>query len=312
MQVHQGLVELNSSTKTVVTIGAFDGVHRAHKKILRQVHDTAALLGLESAVITFWPHPRMVLSPNSSQLQLLTTPEQKFKHIEATGIHHLYIIPFTLEFSNWTAQHFVEEILINRLKTSKLILGYDHHFGKNREGNLDFLIAHRPAFGFEVEAIEEQTIKDATVSSTQIRHALYDGNIGRANELLGYAYSFSGEVVIGDQLGRTIGFPTANLAISAHFKLIPANGVYTVRTTIEGNIHFGVMNIGTRPTLHGSDRRIEVHIFNFETNIYGITIEVEVLARIRDEQKFDSLDTLKVQIARDKEQALQLIRSREI
>ena len=269
MQIHQGLVELKSALQTIVTIGAFDGVHLAHRKILNLVHDEAEGTGLESAVISFWPHPRTVLSQHGEKLELLSTIDEKLELIASTGIHHLYIISFTVEFSNWTAQYFVEEILIKRLKTNKLILGYDHHFGNNREGNLAYLLFHKKKFRFKVEAIEEQIIKDSKVSSTEIRNALKLGNVEIANQLLGYAYQFSGKVVKGNQLGRTIGFPTANIKIEEDYKLIPANGVYAVHTTLKEKKYKGVMNIGIRPTLDGLERRIEVNIFDFDQDIYG-------------------------------------------
>ncbi len=306
MQVHEGLQELRSEQQTVVTIGAFDGVHLAHRKILTQVKEEAERQGLESVVITFWPHPRAVLQPDNKELRLLSTPKEKVSFIESLGIHHLYIIPFTIEFSNWSAQRFVEEILIKRLKTKKLILGYDHHFGKNREGNLAYLQVHQKDFKFEVDAIPEQIIHDSTISSTEIRKALLAGDMQEANSLLGYAYQFTGKVVKGNQLGRTIGFPTANIFINELYKLIPANGVYAVKVVVDGSNHTGMMNIGTRPTVDGTERRIEVNIFDFDADIYDQEITTEVFFRIRDEKKFNSLDELKTQISKDQQEVKRL------
>ncbi|MFN0048402.1 MAG: bifunctional riboflavin kinase/FAD synthetase [Cytophagales bacterium] len=304
MIVHQGLQELSSSTQTVVTIGSFDGMHLAHRKIATLVKQEAKRLGIESAVITFWPHPRTILNPNSTHLLLLTTPDEKQLFLEEIGIDHLYIIPFTLEFSNWTAEHFVNEIFVKRLKTKKIILGFDHHFGKNREGNLSYLKSNQSIFNIEVEAIEEQIIHDATISSTEIRNALKVGQIEIANELLGYPYQFSGKVMKGNQMGRTIGFPTANIFIKETYKLIPANGVYAVLVKFNKTVYQGMMNIGLRPTLNGSEKRIEVNIFDFDQDIYGETLTILMRNSIREERKFESFDLLKDQISLDKTQAL--------
>lgn len=304
MLVHQGLQEIQSENKTVVTIGSFDGVHLAHRKIIELVKAEAQNLGLESAVITFWPHPRTVLSSSPNQIQLLSTPNEKLFFFEQLGIDHLYIIPFTKEFSNWSAQYFVEEILISRLKTQKIILGFDHHFGKNREGNLEYLRLNNEKFGIDVESIEEQMIHDSTISSSQIRQYLNEGKVVEANELLGYNYQFTGKVVKGNQQGRTIGFPTANIDIEEGYKLIPANGVYIVDVSIAGQNFRGIMNIGFRPTVDGFNRKIEVHIFEFDQDIYDQFITIKMQLKIRDEQKFESLTLLKNQIELDKNRAL--------
>jgi riboflavin kinase/FMN adenylyltransferase len=283
----------------VVTIGTFDGVHIGHRKILERIIHSAQELDCNSIVLTFFPHPRMVLQAGSD-VKLLNTMEEKIALLEAIGIDNLIIHPFDKEFSRLTAEEFVKEILVDKLHIQKIIIGYDHRFGRNRTADINDLIHYGTAYGFEVEQISAQEINDNAVSSTKIRNAILEGNSALAKEYLGYNYFFSGTVVKGKQLGRTIGFPTANIHIEEDYKLIPKNGVYVVKGTCNEEILFGMMNIGTRPTVEGKSQTIEVHFFDFDKDIYNQHITIEIQEFIRDEHKFESLDELKNQIQKDK------------
>lgn len=295
-----------NNKKSVVTIGTFDGVHIGHKKILERIIFNAKELNCESVVLTFFPHPRMVLQDNSV-VQLLNTLDEKKILLEKTGIDNLIIHPFNQEFSRLTAEEFVKEILVNQLNIRKIIIGYDHRFGRNRTANINDLIVFGKEYGFEVEQISVQEINDNAVSSTKIRNAILERNITLANNYLGYNYFFSGIVVKGKQLGRTIGFPTANIKIKEDYKLIPKNGVYIVKSLYNKKTIFGLMNIGTRPTVEGTNQTIEVFFIDFDKTIYDETLTIEFIEFIRDEQKFDSLDSLKYQINKDKIFALNYI-----
>lgn len=283
----------------MVTIGTFDGVHMGHKKILKRLIQSAKELHCESLVLTFFPHPRMVLQ-ESSEVKLLNTMNEKNSLLQDMGIDNLIIHPFDKEFSRLTAEEFVKDILIDQLNIQKIIIGHDHRFGRNRTADINDLIAFGKEYHFEVEQISVQEINENAVSSTKTRNAILDGNISLANDYLGYPYFFSGEVVKGHQLGRTIGFPTANIQIKEDYKLIPKSGVYIVKSTIKNELFYGMMNIGNRPTVEGTNQTIEVHFFNFDQDIYNQIITVEILDFIRDEQKFESLEGLKNQIQKDK------------
>lgn len=298
MKTFSNIKEYNNK-KSVVTIGTFDGVHIGHKKILERIIFNAKELNCESVVLTFFPHPRMVLQDNSV-VQLLNTVNEKTLLLEKTGIDNLIIHPFNQEFSRLTAEEFVKEILVNQLNIRKIIIGYDHRFGRNRTANINDLIVFGKEYGFEVEQISAQEINDNAVSSTKIRNAILEGNITLANNYLGYNYFFSGIVVKGKQLGRTIGFPTANIKINEDYKLIPKNGVYIVKSNYDKKTIFGLMNIGTRPTVDGTNQTIEVFFLDFDKTIYDETLTVEIIEFIREEQKFDSLNDLKNQINEDK------------
>lgn len=298
MKTFSNIKEYNSK-KSVVTIGTFDGVHIGHKKILERIIFNAKELNCESVVLTFFPHPRMVLQDNSV-VQLLNTVDEKTILLEKTGIDNLIIHPFNQEFSRRTAEEFVKEILVNQLNIRKIIIGYDHRFGRNRTANINDLIVFGKEYGFEVEQISAQEINDNAVSSTKIRNAILEGNITLANNYLGYNYFFSGIVVKGKQLGRTIGFPTANIKINEDYKLIPKNGVYIVKSNYDKKTIFGLMNIGTRPTVDGTNQTIEVFFLDFDKTIYDETLTIEIIEFIREEQKFDSLNDLKNQINEDK------------
>jgi riboflavin kinase/FMN adenylyltransferase len=251
-------------------------------------------------VLTFWPHPRFVLHQDDQSLKLLTTFEEKAKLIEETGIDYLVRIPFTEEFSQLEPADFVNKVLINHLNTAKLVIGYDHHFGKDRKGNLPYLLANAKEFGFDVLEISRHDIDDVGVSSTKIRGALQEGRVHDAHSLLGRPYSLKGQVVEGDHLGRTIGFPTANIWVPEGYKLIPAGGVYATRLKWKGKLLEGMTNVGIRPTVNGSQKRIEVNVFNFDEQIYGEELELLFFKKIRDEIKFDGLEMLKQQLALDK------------
>jgi riboflavin kinase/FMN adenylyltransferase len=292
--------------KSVVTIGTFDGVHIGHKKILEKIIQSSKELNCESVVLTFFPHPRMVLQENS-EVKLLNTVKEKTELLQQIGIDNLIIHPFDKEFSRLTAEEFVKNILVDQLNVQKIIIGHDHRFGKNRTADIDDLILYGKDYGFEVEQISAQEINDNAVSSTKIRNAILDGNCSLTKSYLGYNYFFSGKVVQGKQLGRTIGFPTANIQIEEDYKLIPKNGVYSVKSTINNTTFFGMMNIGIRPTIDGEKQTIEVHIFDFEATIYNKIITIELLEFIREEKKFESLEALKIQLNSDKETALNFI-----
>lgn len=292
--------------KSIVTIGTFDGVHIGHKRILEKIIISAKELNCESVALTFFPHPRMILQENSF-VKLLNTMEEKIVLLQKTGIDNLIIHPFDKEFSQLTAEEFVKNILVDQLQIQKIIIGYDHRFGRNRTADIQDLIRFGKEYGFEVEQISAQEIDDIAVSSTKIRTALADGTIALANEYLGYNYFFTGTVIKGKQLGRTIGFPTANIHIEEDYKLIPKNGVYLVKSLLNGKLIYGMMNIGKRPTVDGENQTIEVHFIDFDQNLYDQEITMEVLDFIRDEQKFDSLEALKNQIQKDKEQLLYYI-----
>lgn len=300
LNTYNSISQYNSNKKAVVTIGTFDGVHIGHRKILERIIHSAQELDCNSIVLTFFPHPRMVLQ-EGSDVKLLNTMEEKIALLEEIGIDNLIIHPFDKEFSRLTAEEFVKEILVDKLHIEKIIIGYDHRFGRNRTADINDLIHFGKEYGFEVEQISAQEINDNTVSSTKIRNAILEGNSALAKEYLGYNYFFSGTIVKGKQLGRTIGFPTANIHIEEDYKLIPKNGVYVVKGTYNKETLFGMMNIGTRPTVEGKNQTIEVHFFDFDKDIYNQHITIELLEFIRDEHKFESLDALKNQIQKDKE-----------
>lgn len=286
----------------MVTIGTFDGVHMGHKKILEKVIHSAQELHCQSVVLTFFPHPRMVLQ-ESSEIKLLNTMDEKISLLEEIGIDNLIIHPFDKEFSRLTAEEFVKEILVDQLNVQKIIIGHDHRFGRNRTADINDLISFGLEYGFEVTQISAQEINENAVSSTKTRNAILEGNITLANDYLGYSYFFSGEVVKGKQLGRTIGFPTANIHIKEDYKLVPKNGVYIVKSSFNNQPLQGMMNIGTRPTVNGDSQTIEVNFFDFNKDLYNQTMKIEILDFIRDEKKFESLDALKTQIQKDKVQA---------
>lgn len=309
MKVFSSIQEFDISSATVVTLGTFDGVHIGHQRILEKLTTSASVLGCESLVLTFFPHPRMVLQQDA-EIKLLNTIEEKTVLLEKFGIGNLVVHPFDELFSQLTAEEFVKNILVDKFKIKKIIIGYDHRFGKNRTASIDDLIRFGERYGFEVEQISAEEIDDVSVSSTKIRNALDAGNISLANQYLGYDYFFSGTVIEGKKLGRTLGFPTANIAVDHTYKLIPKNGVYIVSSVIDGLKFYGMMNIGINPTVGGDVQSIEVHFFDFNQDLYTKMITVSIHEKIRDEEKFPSVDALKQQLDTDKQTAQLYISNR--
>ncbi len=295
-----------SCQKSVITIGTFDGVHIGHQKILLKLLQISKSENCESVVLTFFPHPRMVLQHDNT-IKLLNTLEEKIKLLEQLGIDNLIIHPFDQEFSQLSAADFVKNILVDQLNIQKIVIGYDHRFGRNRTADISDLIQFGLQFNFEIEEISVEEINDIAVSSTKIRNALMEGEIESATNYLGYNYSITGAVVKGKQLGRTIGFPTANIEINEAYKLIPKKGVYIVSSLIENQLVYGIMNNGNRPTLNGESQTIEVHFFNFDKDIYNQNIEIVFIKYIREEVKFNSLEDLKFQIIKDQSFAIDFI-----
>ncbi len=306
LKLFHSINDFHSTKKTILTLGTFDGVHIGHKKILERITQNTENGKYESLVLTFFPHPRMVLQ-EKSEIKLLNTIAEKTKLLEATGIENLIIHPFDESFSRLTAEEFVHSILVDQFHIQKIIIGHDHRFGRNRTANIDNLIAYGAEYGFEVEQISAQEIQDVSVSSTKIRKALTEGKMDLANEYLGYDYFLSGKIVKGKQLGRTIGFPTANIEIEEDYKLIPKTGVYAVKALIDQKEIFGMMNIGFNPTVNGQKQTIEVNLFDFDADIYDKEIEVSLLHFLREEQKFGSIDLLKEQLNQDRINALAFI-----
>ncbi|PWA05178.1 bifunctional riboflavin kinase/FAD synthetase [Flavobacterium psychrotolerans] len=306
MKLFHSIESFHTHKKTIITLGAFDGVHIGHQKIIEKLIHNANSSDSESLILTFFPHPRMVLQ-EQSEMQLLNTIEERAELLEKTGLDNLIIHPFDKVFSRLTAEEFVKNILVDRLKIKKIIIGHDHRFGKNRTADIDDLIVFGKKYAFEVEQISAQEIQAVSVSSTKIRTALEEGNIHLANQYLGYSYFLTGTVQQGKQLGRTIGFPTANLKIKEDYKLIPKSGVYVVQSTLRNNTVFGIMNIGTNPTVNGKELSIEIHYLDFEANLYSQKIEVSLLHYIRSEQKFESVTLLKDQLEKDKLTAIAFI-----
>jgi len=298
LEIIHHIENFKSSQKTFVTIGTFDGVHFGHQHILKKLVSEAQKESKKSVLLTFFPHPRMVLQKDSS-LELINTIDERAYLLSKTGLDYLIIHPFSKEFSRTTALEFVRDTLVNQLNISKLIIGYDHHFGKNREGNITQLTEYSHLYEFKVEEIPAQDIDEVAVSSTKIRKALASGKLKTANEYLGYNFMINGTVVNGKQLGGKIGYPTANLDVKEDYKLIPKTGVYIVKSKIEDTVVFGMMNIGNRPTIDGSHQTIEVHFFDFNQDIYGKNISVELLFFLRDEQKFENVEALVHQLKED-------------
>ncbi|MBC8052860.1 MAG: bifunctional riboflavin kinase/FAD synthetase [Sphingobacteriaceae bacterium] len=309
MKVYKHLNEFQQVKNAVVTIGTFDGVHIGHRKIISRLTEVARQINGESVILTFFPHPRMILNPEDINLKLITTINEKASLLEQLGVDHLIITPFTRDFSNLTAETYIRQILVEKIGTRKIIIGYDHHFGKDREGNLGQLQRFAPEYKYEVEEIPEQDIHDVAVSSTQIRNALIKGDVQTAIDFLGYPFSLYGQVIKGDQLGRTLGFPTANLLIEENYKLIPGDGIYAVNVKIDKDTvtYKGMLYIGNRPTINGMSRNIEVNIFDFDREIYRSYVTIEFIYFIRGDIRFDNIEALKLQIAADKHSALTLL-----
>ncbi|WP_298484790.1 bifunctional riboflavin kinase/FAD synthetase [uncultured Maribacter sp.] len=306
MNIVQSISKYDKKKPIAITIGTFDGVHIGHKKIIKRLINNAKELGLVPTVLTFFPHPRMVLQKDA-EIKLLNTIEERGVILEKLGLEQLIIHPFTIDFSRLSATEFVRDLLVNKLDTKKIIIGYDHRFGRNRNANIKDLIAFGATYNFSVEEIPVQEISEVSVSSTKIRKALDSGDVQTANKYLGYKYMLSGVVTKGKELGRKLSFPTANITIEEKYKLIPKNGVYVVQSVLNNSTVYGMMNIGFNPTVEGKKQTIEVHFFDFNQDLYGQKIRVDILERIRDEQKFESIEALKAQLILDKETSLKLI-----
>lgn len=297
-----------NSNHTVLTIGTFDGVHIGHQKIIKRLVEISEIKNLTPSLLTFFPHPRMVLQKDAN-IKLINTIDEKKDILKQFGISNLVIKEFTKEFSRLTAEDFVKNILVDHLKAKHIIIGYDHHFGRNRNANIEDLKQFGKDFDFEVEEISKQDINDVAVSSTKIRAALQEGNIKTANTYLGYNFMLTGKVIDGKKLGQTINYPTANLHIEETYKLIPKHGVYIVKSIIDNITVYGMMNIGYNPTVNGKHQTIETHFFDFNKDLYGQNLKIELLQRLRDEQKFNSVEELQSQLHIDKNNALEFIKS---
>jgi riboflavin kinase/FMN adenylyltransferase len=307
LKVIYNITEFNPEKPVILTQGTFDGVHFGHQKILRQVVDEALHIGVVSVLLTFYPHPRLVLYPDDNELKLLSTIEEKVDLVSALGIDYLIIMPFTQELSRLRADEFVRDILVEKLHITKLIIGYDHRFGRNREGGMQEMIHFADTYSFELEEIPAQDISESIVSSTKIRQALLDGQVHRAREYLGTAYVLQGKVEEGMQRGTTIGYPTANIRVNSSYKLIPKNGVYAVWVYISEKKYAGMLNIGYNPTFDDKKWSVEVHLFDFSQNVYHKEISIAFVSRTRDEQKFEDLRSLIDQLKADEKEIRTLL-----
>ncbi|MDB5087721.1 MAG: riboflavin kinase / adenylyltransferase [Mucilaginibacter sp.] len=300
MKVYHNISDFERLDNAVVTIGTFDGVHTGHRKIIADLKNLAAETGGETVLLTFFPHPRMILHPEDDSIKMINTIDEKAEMLEQLGIDHLIITPFSRDFSNQTAEEYIRDVLVNKIGTKKIVIGYDHRFGKDRQGGLDDLLRLGPVNGFDVVEIPEQDIYEVAISSTRVREALLNGAIELANTFLSYPFFITGTVIRGDQLGRTIGYPTANIVIEEKYKLIPLDGIFAVKVKTGDVVYKGMAYIGSRPTVNGHTRNIEVNIFDFDKEIYNQQIRMEFYNFVRDDMKFDSLDELKEQIRKDK------------
>jgi riboflavin kinase / FMN adenylyltransferase len=307
MQVHYGFESYKNIKNPIVTVGTFDGIHFGHQKIIQRLQNIAKKNNGESVLLTFDPHPRKVLL-NDQGLKLIHTVKEKINILEQLGLDHLVIYPFTIEFSKFSAKRYIDDLLIQKLGTHTLVIGYDHHFGNDREGNIDLLKKHEKSNPFNLEEIKAHEIEEIKISSTKVRRAIEKGNIHMVRDYCGHFYEFSGEVVHGNGIGKTIGTPTANIKVNSNEKIIPLDGVYAVICQIKDANFKGIMNIGYKPTLvAGQKRTIEIHLFNYQRDIYGQDLRAKVIERIRDEVKFNSLKDLKSQILNDNEKAKKIL-----
>jgi|TARA_B110000967_G_C18829239_1_gene533122 riboflavin kinase/FMN adenylyltransferase len=309
--ITKDLKDYNSNSPSIITIGTFDGVHIGHKKIINQLTSTSSKEQLTSILLSFFPHPKMVLQ-NDRELKLINTITEKEELLNNLDLDYLIIKEFTKEFSRLSALEFVRDILVNKLNAKHIIIGYDHHFGRNRTANIEQLKEFGLLYDFKVTEILAQDINDIAISSTKIRKALINGEIQLANKFLGYDYFFNGNIVHGNSIGKTISFPTANIEVHESYKLVPKNGVYIVKTIIDKKLIFGMMNIGVNPTFDGTKQSIEIHFLNFNKNIYNQNLTIYMISRIRDEKKFNSVEDLKTQLELDKVSTLSYIESLNI
>ena len=308
MKVYHDIKDFRKIPNAIVTIGTFDGVHLGHQAVFKQMVDKARQIGGETVVITFFPHPRIVISPNDNRLRLITSQEDKIEHLRRSNIDNLIIINFTKEFSHTSSEDFIKDYVVRYIQPAILVIGYDHHFGSNRSGDFDTLSKLGMEFHFAVEKINEQDIEDITISSTKIRSALQQGDIKLANKLLGYSYSTSGIVTHGDSIGRTLGFPTANISIKPEYQLIEKTGVYATIAKVDGTDYPSMTYIGRRPTIsNGLPTSTETYIMDFDGDLYGKEIRVTFVDRVRDEMTFDNLERLKSQIQEDKANIIRIL-----
>ena len=306
MQVHHGIENLPAFTRAVLTIGTFDGVHTGHRKIIEALKGEAERINGETVIVTFHPHPRKIVRPNEP-LELLNTLEEKTILLENAGVDHLVVVPFTPSFAEQTADAYVENFLVRRFGPEVIIIGYDHHFGKGREGNYNLLEQRAERYHYRLVEIPKYVLNEIDVSSTKIRKAILQGDVAAANDLLGYPFFFTGRVVKGDQLGRTLGYPTANLEATDGDKIRLGHGVYAVYAGVDERRYKGMMSIGTRPTLVSSEEKTEVHFFDFSESIYGKEVRVEARAFLRPQEKYPDLQTMVDQLHRDKEESLRIL-----
>ena len=306
MQVFENILEYKPSRESIVTIGTFDGVHIGHRKIITDMVAKGKKENLLPILLTFFPHPRMVLQKDSN-IKMIDTINEKKKIFKKLGVEVLIIQPFTKDFSRMSAIKFTRDILVNSLKVSKLMIGYDHRFGRNREATVKTLKSFGLDYNFKVDEIPAQDIESISVSSTKVRKAIRSGNFKLVNKFLSRPFNLSGKIIKGDELGRKIGYPTANLKIFEKYKLKPQNGVYLTRTKLNKQTYFGMMNIGIRPTISAKNNQIETHLFNFNGNLYGHEMTLEILEKIRVEKKFESIEKLKIQLDIDKKHCQKLI-----
>jgi riboflavin kinase/FMN adenylyltransferase len=311
MGMLQAIETYDSKQPTVVTIGTFDGVHVGHQKIIKRLIDAGNKDNLKSVILTFFPHPRMVLQKDT-KIKLINTIDERSDILNSLGLDHLLVKKFTKEFSRLSAEDFVKQVLVDKLKAKKVIIGYDHRFGRNRNADIEDLKTFGKKYNFEVQEISAEDINDVSVSSTKIRRALSEGNITKANAFLGYNFMITGKVTKGKGLGKQLGFPTANISIKENYKLVPKHGSYVVSSVINKTMVYGMMNIGMNPTVNGEKESIEVHFFNFDNDIYNKKIQISLLKRLRDEQKFESVDALKNQLDNDKKTSLDYLKIKGI
>jgi riboflavin kinase/FMN adenylyltransferase len=310
IQVHKNLNDLPKFKNAVVTIGTFDGVHLGHQQIINQLNNEAASINGETVIITFHPHPRKIVSGGTSDVKILTTLEEKIELLNKHGVQHLVVVPFTDEFSEQSAEEYVKDFIVSKFQPHTIIIGYDHHYGKGRKGDYHLLEKMGEQYGYTVKEISEHILNEITISSTKIRGALLHNDITTANAFIGHKYFFSGVIIEGDKIGRTIGYPTANIKMNDEEKLVPGDGVYAVDVILNKDCsrHKGMMYIGTRPVVNGKYRVIEVNIFDFDKDIYGETLKVELHHFIREDLPFKGLEELKVQLRKDKEATLAKLR----
>ena len=306
MKIYKSINEYNESKSSVVTIGTFDGIHKGHQKIFNKVINASKQNNLSSAVLTFFPHPRIILN-KYNDIKMIDTLDEKIEHLKKIGIENLIIHPFDKKFSLLSADQFIKEYLTEKLKLKHIIIGYDHRFGKGREASVSDLKEYSKEFNFIVDEIDAQEIEKIAISSTKIRNSINQGDLETTKKYLGRFFSLTGKVVKGDGLGKQIDYPTANILIEEDYKIIPKDGVYYIRTTIDNKLYNGMMNIGHRPTIGNKAKSIEVNLFNFDRDIYDKIISVDVVVKIRDEKKFSSINALKAQLAKDEEHCLKLI-----